>query len=87
MKQISAQIDGTKRQLGAQNTAVQKQLGIYNGPLARQANETNVMLDRAAGSKEGRVAGGVALAAAGALALGLVANACSPNSGSSSSSK
>ena len=35
----------------------------------------------------GRVGGGIALAAAGALALGLVANACSPNGGSSSSSK
>ena len=45
------------------------------------------MLDRAAGSKEGRVAGGVALAVAGALALGSVANACSLNGGSSSSSK
>ena len=84
VKQVSAQIDGINRQLGAQNTALQKQLGIYNGPLARQANQINLMLQK---SEAGRVGGGIALAAAGALALGLVANACSPNGGSSSSSK
>ncbi|MDK8669801.1 putative Ig domain-containing protein, partial [Corynebacterium sp. MSK195] len=83
MKQISAQIDGINRQLGAQTVQFQKQLGIYNGPLARQANQINVMLKK---SGVDRVAGGVALAAAGALALGLVASACSPNGGSSSSS-
>ena len=84
VKQVSAQIDGINRQLGAQNAALQKQLGIFNGPLARQANQINVMLQK---SEAGRVGGGIALAAAGALALGLVANACSPNGGSSSSSK
>ena len=84
VKQVSAQIDGINRQLGAQNTALQKQLGIYNGPLARQANQINLMLQK---SEAGRVGGGIALAAAGVLALGLVANACSPNGGSSSSSK
>ena len=84
VKQVSAQIDGINRQLGAQNAALQKQLGIYNGPLARQANQINVMLQK---SEAGRVGGGIALAAAGVLALGLVANACSPNGGSSSSSK
>ena len=83
VKQVSAQIDGINRQLGAQTAQFQKQLGIYNGPLARQANQINVMLKK---SGVDRVAGGVALAAAGALALGLVANACSPNGGSSSSS-
>ena len=83
VKQVSAQIDGINRQLGAQTAQFQKQLGIYNGPLARQANQINVMLKK---SGVDRVAGGVALAAAGALALGLVASACSPNGGSSSSS-
>ena len=84
VKQVSAQIDGINRQLGVQTAQFQKQLGIYNGPLARQANQINVMLKK---SGVDRVAGGVALAAAGVLALGLVANACSPNGGSSSSSK
>ena len=86
VKQVSAQIDGINRQLGAQNTALQKQLGIYNGPLAQQANQINLMLKKVS-PEAGRVGGGIALAAAGALALGLVANACSPNGGSSSSSK
>ena len=85
VKQVSAQIDGINRQLGAQNTALQKQLGIYNGPLAQQANQINLMLKKVS-PEAGRIGGGIALAAAGALALGLVANACSPNGGSSSSS-
>ena len=52
---------------------------------AQQANQINLMLKKVS-PEAGRIGGGIALAAAGALALGLVANACSPNGGSSSSS-
>ena len=86
VKQVSAQIDGINRQLGQQNTALQKQLGIYNGPLARKASQIDLMLKKVS-SEAGRIGGGVALAAAGALALGLLINSCAPGAGSSSSSK
>ena len=86
VKQVSAQIDGINRQLGQQNVALQKQLGIYNGPLAKQANQINLMLKKVS-PEAGRIGGGVALAAAGALALGLLINSCAPGAGSSSSSK
>ena len=86
VKQVSAQIDGINRQLGQQNVALQKQLGIYNGPLAKQANQVNLMLKKVS-PEAGRIGGGVALAAAGALALGLLINSCAPGAGSSSSSK
>ena len=66
--------------------ALQKQLGIYNGPLAQQANQINLMLKKVS-PEAGRIGGGVALAAAGALALGLLINSCAPGAGSSSSSK
>ena len=86
VKQVSAQIDGINRQLGQQNAALQKQLGIYNGPLAKQANQIDLMLKKVS-PEAGRIGGGVALAAAGALALGLLINSCAPGAGSSSSSK
>ena len=86
VKQVSAQIDGINRQLGQQNAALQKQLGIYNGPLAKQANRIDLMLKKVS-PEAGRIGGGVALAAAGALALGLLINSCAPGAGSSSSSK
>ena len=86
VKQVSAQIDGINRQLGQQNTALQKQLGIYNGPLAKQASQIDMMLKKVS-PEAGRIGGGVALAAAGALALGLLINSCAPGAGSSSSSK
>ena len=86
VKQVSAQIDGINRQLGQQNTALQKQLGIYNGPLAKQASQIDLMLKKVS-PEAGRIGGGVALAAAGALALGLLINSCAPGAGSSSSSK
>ena len=86
VKQVSAQIDGINRQLGQKNAALQKQLGIYNGPLAKQANQLNLMLKKVS-PEAGRIGGGVALAAAGALALGLLINSCAPGAGSSSSSK
>ncbi|MDK8669800.1 Rib/alpha-like domain-containing protein [Corynebacterium sp. MSK195] len=85
VKQVSAQIDGVNRQLGAQNAALQKQLGIFNGPLAKQANQINLMLKKVS-PEAGRIGGGIALAAAGALALGLLINSCAPGAGSSSSS-
>ena len=85
VKQVSAQIDGINRQLGQQNVALQKQLGIYNGPLAKQANQINLMLKKVS-PEASRIGGGVALAAAGALALGLLINSCAPGAGSSSSS-
>ena len=86
VKQVSAQIDGINRQLAQQNVALQKQLGIYNGPLAKQANQINLMLKKVS-AEASRIGGGVALAAAGALALGLLINSCAPGAGSSSSSK
>ena len=86
VKQVSAQIDGINRQLGQQNAALQKQLGIYNGPLAKQASQIDLMLKNVS-PEAGRIGGGVALAAAGALALGLLINSCAPGAGSSSSSK
>ena len=85
VKQVSAQIDGINRQLGQKNVALQKQLGIYNGPLAKQANQIDVMLKKVS-PEAGRIGGGIALAAAGALALGLLINSCAPAAGSSSSS-
>ncbi|MDK8482595.1 putative Ig domain-containing protein, partial [Corynebacterium sp. MSK105] len=86
VKQVSAQIDGINRQLAQQNTALQKQLGIYNGPLAKQASQIDLMLKKVS-PEAGRIGGGIALAAAGALALGLLINSCAPGAGSSSSSK
>jgi len=86
VKQVSAQIDGINRQLGQQNVALQKQLGIYNGPLAKQASQIDMMLKKVS-PEAGRIGGGVVLAAAGALALGLLINSCAPGAGSSSSSK
>ena len=85
VKQVSAQIDGINRQLAQQNVALQKQLGIYNGPLAKQASQIDLMLKKVS-SEAGRIGGGIALAAAGALALGLLINSCAPGAGSSSSS-
>jgi len=85
VKQVSAQIDGINRQLGQQNTALQKQLGIYNGPLARKASQIDLMLKKVS-PEAGRIGGGIALAAAGALALGLLINSCAPGAGSFSSS-
>lgn len=85
VKQVSAQIDGINRQLAQQNTALQKQLGIYNGPLAKQASQIDLMLKKVS-PEAGRIGGGIALAAAGALALGLLINSCAPGAGSSSSS-
>ena len=85
VKQVSAQIDGINRQLGQQNVALQKQLGIYNGPLAKQASQIDLMLKKVS-PEAGRIGGGIALAAAGALALGLLINSCAPGAGSSSSS-
>ena len=85
VKQVSAQIDGINRQLGQKNAALQKQLGIFNGPLAKQANQIDLMLKKVS-PEAGRIGGGIALAAAGALALGLLINSCAPGAGSSSSS-
>ena len=86
VKQVSAQIDGINRQLGQKNAALQKQLGIFNGPLAKQASQIDLMLKKVS-PEAGRIGGGIALAAAGALALGLLINSCAPGAGSSSSSK
>ena len=85
VKQVSAQIDGINRQLGQKNVQLQKQLGIFNGPLAKQASQIDLMLKKVS-PEAGRIGGGIALAAAGALALGLLINSCAPGAGSSSSS-
>ncbi len=85
-KQIGAQINDINKQITDANTSLQKQLGIFNGDLARQAQDFNAQLG-AAGQKYGKVAGGVAIAAAGILALGFLLNSClSPDAGSSNGS-
>ena len=85
VEQVSAGINGINRQLAQKNTALQKKLGIYNGPLAKQVSQIDLMLKKAS-PEVGRIGGAIALAAAGALALGLLVNSCAPGAGSSGSS-
>ncbi|MFR9848991.1 YPDG domain-containing protein [Corynebacterium striatum] len=85
VEQVSARINGINRQLAQKNIELQKQLGIYNEPLAKQLGQIDLMLKKAS-PEAGRIGGAIALAAAGALALGLLVNACAPGAGSSGSS-
>ncbi|MFS0256930.1 YPDG domain-containing protein [Corynebacterium striatum] len=85
VEQVSAEINGLNRQLAQKNIELQKQLGIYNEPLAKQLGQIDLMLKKAS-PEAGRIGGAIALAAAGALALGLLVNACAPGAGSSGSS-
>ena len=85
IKQVSGQIDVINRQLAQKNVELQKQLGIYNEPLANQVNRIDQMLKKV-GPDAARVGGGIALAAASALALKFLIHSCTPGSGSSGSS-
>ena len=78
LKEFVAPIDG---QIQALNTQLQKQAGIFQGPLAGQVAGINDQLNRV-----GLNAGSIALIAAGALAIGLIADACTPGAGSSDGS-
>ena len=78
LKEFVAPIDA---QIQALNTQLQKQAGIFQGPLAGQAAAFDAQLKRF-----GLNAGSIALIAAGALAIGLIADACTPGAGSSDDS-
>ena len=78
LKEFVAPIDG---QIQALNTQLQKQAGIFQGPLAGQAAAFDAQLKRF-----GINANTIALVAAGALAIGLIADACTPGAGSSDDS-
>ena len=78
LKEFVAPIDA---QIQALNTQLQKQAGIFQGPLAGQAAAFDAQLKRF-----GLNAGSIALIAAGALAIGLIADACTPDAGSSDGS-
>ena len=78
LKEFVAPIDA---QIQALNTQLQKQAGIFQGPLAGQAAAFDTQLKRF-----GLNASSIALIAAGALAIGLIADACTPGAGSSDGS-
>ena len=58
---------------------------MFNGPLADKMAGIDAQLKRF-GADYHQVAGAVALIAAGALAIGLIADACAPGAGSSNGS-
>ncbi|KKO81391.1 hypothetical protein WU87_01460 [Corynebacterium minutissimum] len=72
------------KQIQDLNTRLQQQAGVFNGPLADQVNGINAQLKRF-GADYQQAAGAVALIAAGALAIGLLADACAPGAGEGSS--
>ncbi|MFG6302761.1 hypothetical protein ACGLFO_04510, partial [Corynebacterium hesseae] len=73
------------KQIQNLNTQLQKQAGVFNGPLAGKVAGIDAQLKRF-GAEYQQVAGAVALIAAGALAIGLIADACAPGAGSSNGS-
>ena len=72
------------KQIQDLNTRLQQQAGLFNGPLADQVNGINAQLKRF-GADYHQAAGAVALIAAGALAIGLLADACAPGADEGSS--
>lgn len=72
---VSEQINSINRQITSSNDRLQREIGAYNGPLASQAREFNAML-RDNGELVGQIAGGIAMAAAGILAVSWAVNAC-----------
>ena len=72
------------KQIQNLNTQLQKQAGVFNGPLAGKVAGIDAQLKRF-GADYQQVAGAVALIAAGALAIGLIADACAPGAGGGSS--
>ena len=73
------------KQIRDLNTQLQKQAGVFNGPLAGKMAGIDAQLKRF-GVDHQQAAGAVALIAAGALAIGLIADACAPGGGSSNGS-
>ena len=69
------------KQIADINARLQMQAGVFNGPLADQMAGINAQLKR-----YGVSAGSVALVAAGALAIGLLADACTPGADEEGSS-
>ncbi|WP_168166657.1 hypothetical protein, partial [Corynebacterium sp. HMSC066C02] len=63
------------KQIRDLNTQLQKQAGVFNGPLAGKMAGIDAQLKRF-GVDHQQAAGAVALIAAGALAIGLIADAC-----------
>ena len=72
------------KQIQDLNTRLQQQTNTFNGPLADQVNGINAQLKRF-GADYQQAAGAVALIAAGALAIGLLADACAPGADEGSS--
>ena len=73
------------KQIRDLNSQLQKQAGVFNGPLAGKMAGIDAQLKRF-GVDSQQAAGAVALIAAGALAIGLIADACAPGAGSSNGS-
>ncbi|WP_170252481.1 YPDG domain-containing protein [Corynebacterium phocae] len=74
-RMIGEQIAHINHQIEQANAGLQRQLGIYNGPGAAQAKQMNDALKQY-GPVAGQVLGGVALAAAGILAISWVVDSC-----------
>ncbi|QPK78948.1 hypothetical protein G7Y31_10615 [Corynebacterium lizhenjunii] len=84
---LGAQIARVNDQLAQANVQLQRQLGIFNADVASPLNGINAQLGKF-GQDAGRVAGSVALVAAGVLALAWLIDSCTPgNSSSAGSSK
>ena len=74
------------KQIQDLNMRLQQQTNTFNGPLAKQMAGIDAQLKRF-GADYHQAAGAVALIAAGALAIGLLADACAPGADEEGSSK
>ena len=74
------------KQIQDLNFRLQQQTNTFNGPLAKQMAGIDAQLKRF-GADYHQAAGAVALIAAGALAIGLLADACAPGADEEGSSK
>ncbi|MDK8826776.1 YPDG domain-containing protein [Corynebacterium striatum] len=81
---LSGFVDPINKQIQDLNTQLQKQAGIFQGPLADKVAGIDAQLKRFVADHQ-QAAGAVALIAAGALAIGLIADACAPGAGGGSS--
>ena len=73
------------KQIQDLNTRLQMQTNTFNGPLAKQMSGIDAQLKRF-GVNANQAAGAVALISAGALAIGLLADACTPGADEEGSS-
>ena len=73
------------KQIQDLNTRLQMQTNTFNGPLAKQMAGIDAQLKRF-GVNANQAAGAVALISAGALAIGLLADACTPGADEEGSS-